>query len=655
MKRVIRKRTLGRVFFWPGAIFVVSSMFFLATFFSAQHQIADAQVVNFYAGNCEGGWDGANLASGEPQVTNESSSTYTKDNSAYLENKLSPVVCSDYSGTLPPQTYHTRVMVRFSWKQVVPPPAEIPVITDPTHQPESVGTSTEMSTSTTIVRESEIHASSTPSERPIEEPVTTSTTEASTSSSPDEASTSVPLLPVDAHASSATTQTEAETATSSETISSPVSEPESGSTPAPVPVPVVNTPPAPVLENSTTPTPAQSNDTVSWWPLLLPAYAEAEELATSSDVMSPATGTSLVESGIVPVTVATNTEATTSVTESASSTSPVATSTTPEGAQFLVQYTLDGTAWHVLGYVTTVDTDVRLEFPKDILPSLDDISHMKISITPLITIDTIQPVYLDAVWLEVSYAPLGELGVHGISDIMPTVTPFDSLITDSVATDSIAVATSGLPMTITDFANAITAVHGIDERYVLVNVLIGTSTTEVWLFDMKDKIIHRIGMDKAQIGTMPPGAKDGMIFWLNAERDRVYTYDLRTAGSLHEMTLVGNLPTSAEYTLTFPFTSWQVIWRGDSFYFKTRKTGEVFQDENTDSAQKFFNYFSLPQRLPYDRVQSIGGTFVSEEEDTFASASTTLSTSTTESTAVTTATIESASTTVSTSTVENLP
>jgi hypothetical protein len=131
---------------------------------------------------------------------------------------------------------------------------------------------------------------------------------------------------------------------------------------------------------------------------------------------------------------------------------------------------------------------------------------------------------------------------------------------------------------------------------------------------MQHQLIHRIGRDKAQIGTMQAGTKDGMIFWLNAQHDAIYSYDLRTAGSLHQMTLVGNLPSGIEYVLTFPFTSWEVIWRGDSFYFKTRKTGEVFQDENTNSAQRLFEYFALARHVPYERLQEIGGTFITEAE-----------------------------------------
>jgi hypothetical protein len=248
-----------------------------------------------------------------------------------------------------------------------------------------------------------------------------------------------------------------------------------------------------------------------------------------------------------------------------------------EGAQFVVQYTLDGMTWQVLGYVTTIDADVRLEFPKDILPTLGDISRVQLSVTPLLHIDTMPPVYLDAVWLEVSYAPLGELGVHGISDIVPSITPFEGLISDTVATGSFSASTTGPLVSPAAFVQGITAVYGIDEQHVLVTLTIGTSTKELWLFDMKKYLIHRIGKDAAEIGTMPPSAKDGMIFWLNSRGDTLYTYDLRTAGSLHEMILVGNLPTGTDYTLTFPFTDWEVLWRGDAFYYRARRTSACRQ------------------------------------------------------------------------------
>lgn len=626
MNGVVTKRTIVRVFFWPGAVLTVAVVVFLVAAFSAQKQIADAQVVNFYSSECVGGWDESPLASGEPQVTSHISADYTKENSAYLENKSSPITCGQFTGTLPPETYHTRVMVRFSWKQVTPPILPLPEVV-PAAVSDGTGTSsgTTTDTSTDGVSETGDGGTSTASTSLPGVSVT----------EPDTVGTSTPVLPPDTTAStsfqgvSETGSTTATTSLTPEPASASVSEPALA--PAAEPKVEPSTAPAPDL----TPTPTPAPNTVSWWPHILPAYAQAEELVvTSAEMLSSATETAPpvpVMQGGVSATDST----TTTLTPEDVASSSFATSTTPDGAQFIVRYTVDGTLWHILGYVTSIDNDVRLEFPKEVLPTLDDISHIQISITPLIHIDTMQPVYLDAVWLEVSYAPLGELGVHGISDIVPTITPFSDLVSDTVTTSSGVASTT---MTTVDFANHITAVHGIDERYVLVNVLTGTTSTEVWLFDMRDQLVHRIGRDKAQIGTMQAGSKDGMIFWLNAARDTIYTYDLRTAGSLHEMLLVGNLPTDSEYVLTFPFTSWQVNWRGDTFYFRTRKTGEVFQDENTDSARKFFNYFNLTQSLSYDQIQAIGGTFISEDEvnrsttstSTAEPATTTTSSSTTE-------------------------
>ena len=616
MQDVATKRTIGRVFFWPATVITVLGGFLLYGAFQTDQHVADAQMVNFYAGDCTGGWDGSGLAAHEPQVSSQSSETFTKENSAYLENKISPITCDQYSGTLPPETYHTRVMVRFSWKQDSPAIPEPPVALDPGIQPEeSLSTSTGTSTLTSLAGE----GTTTTEQSPSNASTTVSDESSSTPPVVDESSTTTETLP----ALSATSTIDAEPETASTTAPAV---PESVREPEPEPEPVVippvesNPEPSPTVPPDPVETPPA--DVVSWWPLLLPPYAYAEELATGTLDISPLVATQTITSSIPTGGIATDTATMTVLNHLGTLSTPLGTTTVSDGAQFVVQYTLDGVTWQVLGYVARVDSDVRLEFPRDILPTLDDISHMQLSITPLASIDTIQPVYLDAVWLEVSYAPLGELGVHSISDIVPTITSFESMISDMVATGSVDASTSLPHMTPGEFAQSLTQVHGIDTRYVLATLLVGTSTHELWLFDMRNHLIHRIGRDKAQIGTMPAYTKDGMIFWLNVARDALYTYDLRTAGSLHEMTLVGNLPVGLEYVLTFPFTSWQVMWRGDSFYFKTRKTGEVFQDENTDSASEFFRYFTLSQLLPFDRVQDIGGTFVTEREDTFTPMST---------------------------------
>lgn len=116
MIRVVKMLFKGQAFLLKSFIFLVAGILFFAAAFMAHKTYVDAQIVNFYALNCAGGWDMSEYASGEPEVTS-GLVNYTTDNSAYLENKISPITCSDFSGTLPPETYHTRVSVRFSWKQ----------------------------------------------------------------------------------------------------------------------------------------------------------------------------------------------------------------------------------------------------------------------------------------------------------------------------------------------------------------------------------------------------------------------------------------------------------------------------------------------------------------------------------------------------------
>lgn len=364
---------------------------------------------------------------------------------------------------------------------------------------------------------------------------------------------------------------------------------------------------------------------VSWWQLLLPSYVYAETSNTSASSESPAEVTNGIDEAVIPpvediLIDDTTTPSTINATDLALTSdlslvaTTVASSSPEDGAQFMVQYSLDGDAWQLLGYVTTVTNDVRLEFPRSVLPTLDDISRVKIAITPLQQLDTVAPVYLDAVWLEVSYAPLGELGIHSISEIIPAIVPVDTLISDATSTDAIDTSSTTKTLTTFDFVAAVTSVHGIDDRYVLVELNINATTSELWLFDMSKKLIHRLGTGESEIGNIPPGIKEGMIFWLNKRGEKLYTYDLRTSGVLHEMLLVQNLPLNSEYRLTFPFTQWIVIWRGDRFYFYSQITGEVFQDENTVSAQLLFKYFLFTQTLSFDHIQAIGGTFISESE-----------------------------------------
>jgi hypothetical protein len=531
----------------------------------------EAQLVNYYPSVCEGGWVQPMRAVGQPDVVE--GNAYTPDNSAMFIDNAASIYCSQYSGMLPPQTYHTRVMVRFSWQQPEPvtparpersaPPngVVIPLVATSTGtSSDSIDTANSSSTTTTTLTDTD----GTDVGDYIDD------TEATTSVAADVATSAVIGSDGDVGEEPSATDVPASQSEIPEQSPTETIELENA----------VDTPPAPT-ENS----PESTGNESAWWQQLLPLAHANEQLNEISDI-------------------STSTDITVAVPAMSSDAVP------PE-AQFMVQYTLDGVTWHVLGYVATVSNDVRFLLPKAVVSTIEDISLLQIAIVPLMQYDVVPVVYLDAIWLEVEYAPNAEIGAYAETDLVPIVDTIDAVILpDIVATSNAATGT----LSRTDFVQGLRYVHGLDERYVLTAVAINATTTELWVFDMALLTRHRIGYGNAAPGKMLPATKDKMVFWKNIAEDKLYVYDLRTAGDIHEIVLVQNASFASEQRLSFPFTHWELVWRGDKSYFYSRDSGEVFQDEHTAAAMKLFLHFGVTQTLSYDTLHTIGATFIAPED-----------------------------------------
>ncbi len=82
------------------------------------------------------------------------------------------------------------------------------------------------------------------------------------------------------------------------------------------------------------------------------------------------------------------------------------TETTTTAALLKVLYTLDGSNWSTIGYVSDITNDVSFEMPMDIFTTITDLERVQIAIHTLPTFDDMPTIYLDSVWLEVEYESL---------------------------------------------------------------------------------------------------------------------------------------------------------------------------------------------------------------------------------------------------------
>lgn len=532
----------------------IFALVIMSLFFFKNGVYVQAQKAFYYPETCLGGWKSAKNASGVPDGLEKL--IYDDNNSAVFKDGNSEIFCGEFKGDLPPQTYHTRVILRFSWQQkelesVVPKdPNLIDTIFDIFDgEEESSGRGgTVDETNTEEIND----VFSTTSEEVI---IYVATTTTSTEVIDTEATSTESLL--DGEEEVITDQEISSEETANETLIDAsvevIDQEESSAEPEPQPM--------------TEPEAESASEPVSFWPGLFKT-AHAEELSTTTEAL--------------PAEVLKVKTASTGLIGAAGE---VLVDDALE-AIFSVEYTLDGEVWNNIGYVTTIDNDVRFELPREVLVSIEDVSEVQIALRPLPRFDNTPEIYLDSMYLEISYAPIRELGVHAISTLIPEEFSFDDFFS---ATGTIGTSASTTRLSAEQFLASTTFIHGLDARYAITGVPQG-EVTELWLLDTNQRQIRRIGFNEAAIGNYPLGAKDGMIFWLNYDGSILFTYDLRTGGSLHEMALVGNLPPGNESRFTFPFTDWQVVWRAEEFYFFKDSPGEVFKDEDAKAVERLNNY-----------------------------------------------------------------
>jgi hypothetical protein len=411
---------------------------------------AIAQVSLFYPQTCLGGWNQPQAAAGLPDADEDE----TRKGVSVYEDNGSSIFCGEFAGLLPPQTYHTRVTLRFDWHQESKDPVILEDdVTDggTTESPgrvhdvidvyrldvvasSTLETAIDLATGTISQEETAVEL--------VSDPIINEQTEnATTTQDNTEVESTNPAVEAGRIESSLIPRNDAETEDVLEL--NPV--------PGNVPEPIPETPVEAGADES-------SLEAVSflhhWLQYVMPtAYAETTTTSSDDQIVATSVVPEITEEPeVIAVTDADDEVATTTEDTSIIQSEAVATSSDvnlPAETIFAVQYTLDGAIWETLGYVTTIDSDVRFEFPKEVFKTISDISRVQIALVPQLTVDNVLPVYLDAMWFEVGYAPVRELGVHTVSAIVPSVVPFGALI--DLAKTGVVVPISESTTTIADW------------------------------------------------------------------------------------------------------------------------------------------------------------------------------------------------------------
>jgi len=597
-----------------------------------------AQVAVFYPATCLGGWKYVAQAGGPPEVTFDV--PYDDKNSAILEDVVTQIYCGSFIGEFPPQSKHTKVTLRFSWHEESvrnlvgeeiseiekKPRAEASVeaetvengevVTDP-----MIDLLVATSSLASITLTSIIESNRTPSSESLEDIDLNEDlleTFLGTSSAmivAEGAPTSTTTLPPEV--SETTPSEEIIDPEPAEVLGTSVEEAVSKEE-------LVTEPPTEDILLAPEKNTREESGPVSWWRNLLVPNVYAEE---TDDI-----SVDIPQDEAVVVEVAPGVEVDIEEVETTSK-ELVDSTVVPAGARFEVRYTLDNENWSTLGYVSEVTNDVRFVFPEEVFKSVVDIEKVQIALVTLPQIDEFRRVYLDAMWLEVVYEKVLQLGVYAVLteplrtvsalptfvvgsttgtgssastgiDVMSPVVEQEEMVAEEGELENTTVATTSEALLI--HIDEVLSLKGISDRLVLLTRTT-SSMTELWLIDLVGVKSTLIGSGETAVGTYPVASKDSIIFWRGSSGDIIFSYDLRTGGTRGRLMVVANLPEQTNFPrFTFPFTEWEVILGNDRFNFYSRRTGEVFSDEDTMGVVNFLAETNLSQLGSSEYFENLG-------------------------------------------------
>ena len=520
--RFLFKKT---VFIKIAAFLVIIPTIVVLTFTQKQ-PVADAQIASLYASTCLGGWKDVDKVTGVPEVAGDASVEYSESNSATLYNKQTQIYCGGFTGEIPAGVNRTRVALRFSWGvegEVAESPKETDdnseTILEPNGQDQPVASSSD---SVVDGAPSEESSDETPVvEEPQEEEVQPE--------EPAPAEESVSWL---RHIIPYTFAQEesAQVPEVQEVID--ISEPEE------IAVPSQTASEEPVAEVATTSRDQESDITI-----------EAEGEQVSATTTTSTTTASTTQSYISPI---------------------FDQNTDKDNAIFEVLFTMDNETWYPLGYVSRINNDIQFELPLELFASVEDFSKLQISLKTVERFDETPKIYLDSMWLEVSYLDIGEdplpppgsLGGDIITNTYQVneyelVTTFRGVSLETISNILLLTGSSSATTTMTASSNSseVSVTSSSTTPVTVKSVASSTASStvrifeapitpdtkkilrdtpgvlvELWLHNKIEDTWMRVA-DNSVVGTIPRAVLiDRKVFWFGPNNSALWMFDTISQG-----------------------------------------------------------------------------------------------------------------------------
>jgi hypothetical protein len=520
-----------RMFFPIIAVAIIATLIY-GSYFKSSNEAA-AQIAVLYSSTCLGGWKNPDHAVGIPEVIGDSEATYSDENSATLTNTMTQLFCAGFSGDIPKEADRTKISVRFSWQ---------------------------MESHEAFQKE---RLDSNGSDYRTE--VITVTESASSSDGASFVGSTTESVPTDASVSNTDTPQE----------------------------PAVEEQPTeaePVVEE-----PTIEPETVSWWQWLVPfAYAQEENVAPeeTEEQAKPVIEESIVVPKIVvegdavasssqsiESPIASSTDSLISSSTSASSSvsysfiSPVFDQNKDkDNALFEVLFTIDNVQWHSLGYVSRINNDISFDIPVELFPNVEDFNKLQISLESVQRIDDTPKIYLDSMWVEVSYVGVGEdplsppgslpgdvitntytadshelvtvfrnVGLDTISNILMITASTSTSTTATTSTSSSTASTAKIASSTIVAAGTSTGTTTATSSITIYDAPISLETknilretpgvlVELWLHNLTEDTWMRV-VDNTSVATVPRAVLiETKVFWFGPYNSSVWVFDSLSQG-----------------------------------------------------------------------------------------------------------------------------
>jgi hypothetical protein len=129
---------------------------------------------------------------------------------------------------------------------------------------------------------------------------------------------------------------------------------------------------------------------------------------------------------------------------------------------------------------------------------------------------------------------------------------------------------------------------------------------EVWYYAVNTDELTGISKDSDISDDFPIGIKDKYILWLSKDKRKLFVFDSESGKRLEEAVALPSPAKGEKVRVRIWGVPWEVVITSDNFFFYSKKTGEIFSDDDGDVKEKFRHKFDLDSSMADEELVNLG-------------------------------------------------